>query len=116
MGLVAIGPVAISHGNPQFGTAAAPTTHGIESVSISGSCSWSAVHTLRELVNNPAAQTTIGGYTGVLEWLEYDDDLLEPLTGYYLLERFNLDADQQDSLATTDAPFTIQAAFLGDMA
>lgn len=116
MGLVAIGPVTISHGNPQFGTSGAPTEHGIESVSISGSCSWAAAHTLRELVKNPDAQTTVGGRTGVLEWLEYDDDLLGPLTGYYLLEGFSIDAGQKDSLTTTDAPFTLAAAYLGDLA
>ena len=116
MGLAAIGPVAISHGNPQFGTSGAPTQHGIESVSISGSASWAAVHALRELVNNPAAQTTVGGRTGVLEWLDYDDDLLGTLTGYYLLEGFSVDADHKASLTTTDVPFTLQAAYLGDVA
>ncbi len=116
MGLVAIGPVAISHGDPKFATSGGPTNHGIESVTIAGSCAWADVHTLRELVNNPSAQTTIGGRTGVLEWLEYDDDLLEPLTGYYLLGRFSLDAGQRDSLTDTDAPFTLSAAYLGDMA
>lgn len=116
MGLISIGPVSISHGNPDFGTSATPTNHGAESVSISGSCSWAASSTLRELVNNPDNQTTIGGHTGVLEWLEFDDDLLGDLTGYYLLENFSRSADHKASLTTTDVPFTLTAAYLGDMA
>ena len=116
MGLVAIGPVTISHGNPSFATGASPTGHGIESVTISGTCSWDASKTLRELVKNPYNQTTKSGHTGVLEWLEYDDDLLDDLTGWYILKGFDRDADQQSSLTTTDVPFTLQAAYLGDVA
>ncbi len=116
MGLVAIGPVAISHGDPAFATSASPIDHGIESLSIGGSCSWAAAHTLRELVKNQDNRTTSAGHTGILEWLEFDDALLDPLTGYYILEGFSIDADQRSSLTTTDVPFTLTAAYLGDMA
>lgn len=116
MGLVSIGPVTVSHGDPQFGASATPLSHGIESFSIAGSCSWAAAHTLRELVKNPDARSTVGSRTGVLEWLEFDDALLEPFTGYYLLEAFSISAAQKDSLTTADVPFTLSCAFLGDLA
>lgn len=112
MGLVAIGPIAVSHGDPVFGVGADPTDHGMESVTIAGSCSWAAWHSLRELVGNPATRITKGGHDGVLEWLEFDDDLLGPLSGDYILERFTGNVAQKDSLTTTDAPFTLQAAFI----
>lgn len=115
MGLTAIGPVAISHGDPGFSSSAAPTTHGIEAVTISGSCSWAASSTLRELVLNPFAQTTVGGFTGVREWLYFDDDLLGDLEGEYLLQKFDRNAGQKDSLTTADVPFTLTAVFLGDI-
>lgn len=116
MGLISIGPVAVSHGNPRFGLSAAPTEHGIDSTVIAGSCSWAAAKTLRELVRNPYAQTSVGTHTGVLEMLVFDDNLLEDWTGPYLLEKFDSDPDQPDSLADTDCPFTLTAAFLGTLA
>lgn len=116
MALVAIGPAEISHGDPAFTSTANPTGHGIRSRTIGGSCSWDAWHTLDELVANRAAQTTVAGHTGVLEWLEFDDDLLEPFTGYYLLEQWNGTAAQKDSLSADDVPFSLTAAFLGDLA
>lgn len=114
MALTAIGPVTISHGNPAFATGAAPTTHGIEAVTITGTCSWDASKTLRELVKNPHTQTTVGGFTGVQEWLYFDDDLLDDMEGDYLLLSFDRDASHKDSLTTTAVPFTLAAAFLGD--
>ena len=116
MGLVSIGPVTVSHGNPAFATGASPIGHGIESVTISGTCSWAASKTLRELVKNQDARVTKAGRTGVLEWLVFDDDLLDDLTGYYLLEGMSRDADHSASLNTTDVAFSISAAFLGDVA
>lgn len=116
MGLVSIGPVAVSHGNPSFDADAVPTDHGIDSVTIAGSCSWAAAKSLRALVRNQANRTTKGGHTGILEWLVFDDDLLDDWTGYYIVEGFRLSAQQKDSLTTEDVPFTLSAAYLGDVA
>lgn len=116
MALVAIGPVAISHGDPAFSSSASPTGHGIESLSIGGSCSWAASDTLRELVKNPADLRIVAGHEGVLAWLVFDDDLLGAITGYYLLEGFSRDADHRSSLTTTDVSFSLTAAYLGDLA
>lgn len=110
MGLVAIGPVTISHGNPSFGSSASPTAHGIRSLTVSGSCSWAASDTLEELVANEGNRITKYGFTGVLEWLEFDDALLANRTGDYLLSDFSRDADHKSSLTVTDVPFTLTAA------
>jgi hypothetical protein len=104
--LVAVGPVTINHGDPTFATGSG--THGARLLTIGGSCSWAAWHTLDELVTT-SVKTTIKGYTGVLEWLAFDDALLAPLTGYYLLSDWRGSADQRASLTTEDAPFTVQA-------
>lgn len=110
MGLVSIGPVSISHGNPSFGSSASAVGHGIRSLTISGSCSWAAANTLEELVANQDNRTTKAGHTGVLEWLEFSDALLSSRTGDYILKDFGIDADHKASLTTTDVPFTLIAA------
>lgn len=117
MSLVAIGPVAIDHGDPKFNWTSSPTAHGIRTCTIGGSCSFDAVKQLSELVNgaDPADRRTVGGRTGILEYIEFDDDLLDDLSGYYLLEGFGFDAEQQHSLAATDVPFSLTAAYLGDL-
>lgn len=116
MGLVSIGAVAISHGDPVFSWRSAPTAHGIRPASIAGSASWAAVKALGELVANATARRTVGGFTGVLEYIVFDDTLLSDLTGYYLLQDFTISAGQQDSLTATDVPFTLSAAYLGPLA
>lgn len=115
MALVAIGPVAISHGDPAFSSAASGAGNGIRSRTIAGSCSWAAWHTLDELINNESLHRTIKGHKGVVEWLEFDDDLLTPFTGDYVLEQWNGTAGQKDSLTTEDVPFTLTCAYLGDL-
>lgn len=110
MALVAIGPIAISHGDPTFSASVSPTGRGMRSRSIGGSCSWAAAQTLEELVGNESAQVTIKGRTGVLEWLEFDDALLANYTGDYLLEDFSTNADHKASLTLTDVPFTLTVA------
>lgn len=110
MALVAIGSVAISHGDPSFSSATAG--RGVRSRTIGGSCSWAAALTLDELVPNEAARTTVKGHTGVLEWLEFDDALIGAWTGNYILESFVINASQKDSLTTADCPFTLTAAYV----
>ena len=109
MGLVAIGPVSISHGDPKFASSARSVGHGIRSLTIGGSCSWAAANTIEEMVANEDNRTTKAGHTGVLEWLEFDDALLGSRTGDYILEDFGIDADQESSLTTTDVSFTLVA-------
>ena len=116
MGLVSIGAAAIDHGDPVYSWRSSPDSHGIRAASIGGSASWAAAKTLGELVANPTGRQTVGGFTGVLEYIVFDDSLLSDLTGYYLLQDFTISAGQQDSLTTTDVPFTLSAAYLGPLA
>ncbi len=109
MGLVAIGPVAIAHGDPGITNAVDPTDHGVEVLTVTGSCSWAASDTLREMVKNEAARITSHGHTGILDELTFDDALLSALTGQYIIKSFVRTAGQQDSLTTTDVPFTMVA-------
>ncbi len=110
MGLVSIGPVTVSHGDPKFTSSASPLGHGIRTLAVSGSCAWADALTLEELVANEHNRTTRGGYTGVMEWLAFDDALLSGRTGDYLIETFVVDADHKSSLTTSDLPFTFTAA------
>lgn len=109
MGLIAIGPVAINHGDPKFSTSARPGARGIRSLAVSGSCSWAASDTLEELVANEN-QITIHGHTGILAWLTFDDSLMGSRTGDYIIDGFARDADQESSLTEDDVPFTLTAA------
>lgn len=113
-GLIGIGSVVISHGDPKFSWTAAPTSHGIRSCTISGSCLWLQADALEELVANEDRQTTIAGRTGVLEFIEFGGALLANRTGHYLLEDFKKDAGHEHSLngVSGDVPFTIIAAYV----
>lgn len=114
MGLVSIGPVSLFHGNPDFSWSAAPTSRSGQAASISGLTDWDEAHELRELIANPALQQTVGGSTGVLEWIEFDDDLLGPFTGYYLLTAFAMSPTQDSSVGGSPVAFSLSADFIGD--
>ena len=118
VGLISIGPVVINHGDPKFTWDAASTQHGIMPSSVSGSCLWYQALTLLELTNNPDAQATVGGRTGVPAWIAYGGPLLVGLSGDYLLEPFRLAADQGHSLAGIegDVEFSLVCHYLGDLA
>lgn len=118
VGLISIGPVVVNHGDPKFSWDSNATGHGIMPASVSGSCLWHQAKTLLELVNNPAAQATVGGRTGVTEWIEYGGPLLSDLTGYYLLGAFTLAPSQEHSLAGPDGDvdFALDCFYLGDVA
>ena len=109
--LATIGPIVIGHGDPQFSWASTPDD-GIRPGTISGSCSWAQAKQLSELVANRGRRTSVGGRSGVLEYIVFDDDLLDDFTGWYLLESFALSPAHKHSLTTTDVPFTLSAAHL----
>ncbi|MCA1569305.1 MAG: hypothetical protein LC798_03075 [Chloroflexi bacterium] len=117
MSLVSIGWVTVAfHGDPKFSWVASPTSRSGQDASISGLFDWIPAHQLREMVANTAAQRTIGGATGVLGWIEFDDDLLGPMTGYYLLSSCVPSADQQSSIGGAPVELSISAHYLGDVA
>ncbi len=110
-----IGPVAVDFRNPSLRWTSAPTTHGIRTCSIAGTVEMATGHTLSELVNNPAGQVTVGGFTGVQEELVFDGDAVGPLAGPYLILSFDLDIDRQFVYAGRVA-FSMTAARLPDTA
>jgi hypothetical protein len=83
--------------------------------SIDGVLDWRKAHQLSELVDNPDRAVTIGGQTGVLEHLVFDDELLRPFAGWWLLQSFDISGEQQWSLAGVDGPvgFSLRGVFLG---
>ncbi len=71
-------------------------------------------HELRELVNESGEEpTTVGDFTGLLEVIEFDGDAAGPLTGYWLLEDFDMSITHPLVLADL-VPFTLSCAYLGD--
>lgn len=116
MALTSIGTVTLTQYEPSLSWTSEPTRHGIRRCTISGRCDWTDADELSELVANPARQQTIGGFTGVLEFVTFSDSLLSPKTGYYLLESFEQSASHEHSVGTAPVPFSISAAYLGDLA
>lgn len=118
MSLRQLGPVALAGtdwGVPRVTWTSQPTASGMRGGSISGVLTWAQAQQLSELVDNPDRATTIGGAVGVLEHLVFDDELLRPFAGWWLLESFDLAGEQQWSLAGVDGPvpFTLSGVFLG---
>lgn len=110
-----IGPVVVDYRNPSLSWTAAPTSHGIQPCTISGTIPEAQGHTLRELCANPDAQVTKGGFTGVQEEIVMDGSMLGPLSGTYLLQTFEFTVDRQFVYGGRGA-FTLSAVYLGDMA
>ena len=114
MGLVSVGAIAMDHRNPQMSWGSS-SLDGIAPVRISGQSPVASVQALWELVNNPAGRETKGSHTGVKEHLVFDGDLVGMFTGWYLLESCEMSAERPWSV-TDFTPFTLTAAYLGDMA
>ena len=113
MSVTDFGPVAAIHYNPTYQQTA--TVDGISAVQIGGSLPLAAAQTLFELVNNKDDRTTIGGRTGVLEWVTSPYPVIAPFNGYYLFQSFDF-VPYKFSDGTIAADFTLTAAYLGDMA
>lgn len=113
--LNAIGPVPVIYRDPKLSWTSTPTGHGIRSCSITGLIELAKAQELSELVNNPAAQVTIGPATGVLEWIDMDGDVVGPFEGWYLLESFELSVEHQYSFngPTGPTPFSLTCTYLG---
>lgn len=115
MSLVSIGPVAVDIRMPSFSESADPITHGISGFQVSGLLVWDTARSLKEMVNNPDSQQTVGGLTGVLEHLVFTGDEQEAITGYYLLQSFVLGAATYTHRKIGRTPFSLSAAYLGDL-
>lgn len=112
--LVSIGGLEVDYRRPNLKRSASPTTHGIRAYSISGLVEDAAVDTLSELVNNPSAQVTVGGFTGVQENVIFSG-ALAGRSGYYLLQDFD-DTVEHSMMFTGFTEFSLTAFDLGDLA
>lgn len=112
-----LGPVHTMLYEPAIASSSAPTTFGIQRTTVTGMTEWVKAHQLRELTLNPARRITAGGQTGVLEVVWFEDDLLGPLSGWALLQSFDLgQADVSHSLYDRRqglVPYTLTLAVIG---
>lgn len=112
MGLAYIGPVAVApHYDPSFDWSADPAPSGMRGVQIIGRIDWDDARALGELVANPARRQSFGGATGVLELVWADDALQREFNGWHLLQRFDINAGQRDSLHDI-VPFALSSVLL----
>lgn len=116
--LLSIGAITVDYRRPNLKWSSTPTSRGIRSCSISGLVELSKAHQLSELVANPLLARTIAGFTGVLEWVVFDGDVLLPFTGYYLLQTFDINVERELMFGGLSGPigFSLTAAYLGDLA
>lgn len=113
MSMTDFGPVEALHYNPSYTQRA--IVDGISDVQIGGALPLAEAQTLWELVNNKDNRTTIGGRTGVLEWIESPYPVIAPFNGWYLLQAMDF-TPYKFSNGTIAADFTLSCAYLGDMA
>lgn len=116
--LTTIGAITVDWRRPSIRFTSAPTNHGVRTCSLSGVFDLPSIHTLDELCSNPARQETVSGYTGVKEWLIFTGNVLEPYTGWYVIQSFDPDYQREFFFGTVGTsafmPFTMSAAYLGD--
>lgn len=115
MSLRWIGPIALAatdHGDPQFAWTSDPGASGQRDAQISGQLPWVQAQQLSELVDNPERRQTVGKASGVMEPLYFDDNLLGPFSGPYLLVSAPLQPQQVNSLSGF-TPFSLKCVFLG---
>lgn len=116
MSLTRIGPVAVTFMDPSYSVESQPTARGHRAVSLGGQLQWDEAQQLSELVANQDRRITVGGVSGVLEYVHADDELLAPFRGWHLLTAFSIKAGHSHSLAgvTGPVPFDLSAVQLGD--
>lgn len=122
-----IGPIVVDWFVPTLSVDATPAGKGLDSVTIEGTAAYPVVHSMRELIKNYQARQTIGGVTGILEYVEMECASLASWDGWYLLlgismstDRLRIEAAESDDPTlgqgtTATVPFSITAAYLGDM-
>jgi hypothetical protein len=111
---LAIGPIVTTPYNFKASRSSPSNVRGFRTLSFSGTLEIALVDQLDELIVNPAARTTIGGVSGVLEYVESSSAQLGTINGWCILTGF-------DSTLSVDpiwpyGEFSIQATYIGDMA
>lgn len=110
--LRSIGPIAVAYRAPSLEWTSSPSAHGIRACSISGLVDLDKGQQLAELVANPETQRTVGEYTGALEYIDFDGDVVGPFKGWYLLESFQIKTTHEIAF-TGYTEFALDAAYLG---
>jgi hypothetical protein len=112
-----LGPVAVPAeiGDPSFRWTSDPNANGLRGAAFSGSLFWPQVHQLGELVDNADRQVTIGGKTGVLEYVHFDDNYRGPVRGWYLFESFELGEADHAASTTGEVKFSLTCSLVGDV-
>lgn len=116
--LLSIGAVTVDYRRPSLKWSSNPANKGIRECSISGLVPEDAAHELSELCASPAEFRTMGGYSGVLQWVIFDGGSLLPFVGYYLISSFEANYDRELMVTTgptTFTAFSLSAAYFGDM-
>lgn len=115
--LVSIGSVVVDYRLPALKWTSAVGKHGIRTTDIAGAVELAKAQTLSEICSPVAGEKTIGGFTGVLQYLVFSGDVLTPFTGYYLILSFVLDIQRQFMFGGSTGPtaFSLTAAFIGDL-
>lgn len=116
MSLAYLGPIAVRIQNPEFHPTSSHDSAGTRSFSISGLMRWTSAQQALELVDNPGRSLTVGAHSGVLEYLHFSDVLLRSMSGWYLLQSFDLTGSHAYSVGGIDypVPFSLSATYLGD--
>jgi hypothetical protein len=116
MSLRWIGPIQVSeHGNPTF-SFTGEVLGGMHAATVGGTLAWSQAQQLAEMTVVQRRMVTAGAHTGVLEVLWFDDTLLAPFSGRYILKPAVLgQADSQWSVNGVGGPVPISmaAVFVG---
>lgn len=114
MSLRSIGPIAIDHRDPSLSWTSAPDANGARPAQIGGVALVASVQQLAELVANHDRRTSYGTYTGVLEFVDFDDeDLVGPSRGWYLLTSLSKNVEYRWSVTSYTA-FSLGAVYLPD--
>ncbi len=113
MSLTDFGPVETTWYNPDYQQTA--LVDGISDVTFGGEMPLADAQTLWELVNNDAARVTKYGHTGVQEFVTCPYPVVAPFNGYYVFKAMTF-TPYRFSNGTLAASFTLQAAYLGDLA
>lgn len=110
-----IGPVSTTPYNYTATVTSTANPKGFRAANFNGVITVAQAVTLSELVANPAARQTIGGETGVLEYVTSTSPVMGNFDGYYLLQSFNFVPDMIGENARF-AGFSLSGVLIGDTA
>ena len=87
---------------------------GFQSASLSGKLELVLCKQIKALVANPTARSTIGGVTGILEYVTATAAAIDDVTGYHLLQSWDHSTDGIDP-DWPYASFSLKTVYIGDL-